>query len=296
MARNSFGGRHGGQDKTLLFLLIGIFFILVVILLAGVFYYITVNDASKNEAILEENAVELKKQMVTVLLPLTEIQIGTKLTPQFFTKEEREAVKVDERAINSFESINNMYATKVLYPGNVLLQDQISNVRPNSNVSTEIPNGFRAVTINVNATSSVEGWAKPGSKVDVNWTTIKNGRQVLRTIVWNAKVLSAERQVSNVSTGAVVPNTITLLVSARDAQKILLAQASSKESSLSLSLRGDVDTGKTEVGGQGISIDELLGEQQRKNNTVTVPDTVGKVIIDGTTFLVTKSGKMIPES
>jgi Flp pilus assembly protein CpaB len=77
-----------------------------------------------------------------------------------------------------------------------------------------IPPGMRAMTVQVDATSAVEGWARSGSIVDV--LLVERTRT---TVVAEAvKIISAERSLSAIDTSpstggdAGIPGTVTLLV------------------------------------------------------------------------------------
>ncbi len=92
-----------------------------------------------------------------------------------------------------------------LFASNLSLTAQASNP-----VLERIPPGMRAMTIRVDATSAVEGWAGSGSVVDV--LLVEKERTTV--IAEKVKVLSAERSVSPVegSSAPSVPSTVTLLV------------------------------------------------------------------------------------
>ena len=128
-------------------------------------------------------------------------------------------------------------------------------------LSSVIPPGYKAVTIKTNATSSLEGWARDGLKVDLHWQANIAGKPGLTTIVQNSKILSAERRTDgNTPSSAPAPATVTMLVTELDAQKIALAQSSG---SLHISLRGDSDGSKSDSASGAISINDLLGRGRR---------------------------------
>lgn len=286
-----FGGRPvGGQDKTWLWIFCGFFTLAVVVLLA--FVYLKSDDPGEVAPTTVVIQKEPEREMVEVLVPLRDIPPSTPLQPSLFKKERRLAISVDERAVKDFEAVIGAYSRTLLVAGTPLHADFITNVRPTTAISANIPVGYRAVAIRVNATSSVEGWARAGSKVDVHWTTTVRGAPSLVTIVQNAKVLSAERQVqANTQPGAAVPSTVTLLVSAQDAQKISLAESTTGQ--LSLSLRGDSDAGKAEGSGGSITIDDLLGT---KPVGPRIPNTKGTVTMGGKKWMVGEDGSLLPLS
>lgn len=92
-----------------------------------------------------------------------------------------------------------------LMPANLTFVDQASNP-----VVEKIPPGMRAMTIKVDAASSVEGWAGSGSVVDV--LLVQKDRTTV--VAERVKVLSAERSTSPIEgiSAPTVPSTVTLLV------------------------------------------------------------------------------------
>lgn len=78
-------------------------------------------------------------------------------------------------------------------------------------VIDRIPEGMRAMTIKVDATSAVEGWAGSGSYVDI--LLVEKDRTTV--VAENVLILSAERSVAPVEGRASpnIPSTVTLLVS-----------------------------------------------------------------------------------
>jgi pilus assembly protein CpaB len=142
-------------------------------------------------------------------------------------------------------------------PEQPLSDKMVTNVRPITAISSKIPEGYRAVTIPVDQTTGVEGWAKPGVKVDVSWTSVRDGRSLVTTIVYNAEVLSAGGSPSsNPNEPPSAATTVTLLVTDADAGKIHLAQTNGK---VSLSLRGDNDSGSPRPPSRVLTLEDLYG-------------------------------------
>jgi Flp pilus assembly protein CpaB len=147
------------------------------------------------------------------------------------------------------------------------------------------------VTISVNAESAVEGWVRPGVRVDLVWTTSHVGKLIATTLVENALVLSAERSVQKIAADTRVapapqglPSHVTLLVTVKDSQKIHLARRS--PGSMSLSLRGDADT--VERGGSTIAIDNML----RGDDADALNALQGKIEFGGKSYVM-RGGKLM---
>ena len=218
-------------------------------------------------------------EMVDVLVPLGEIPQGVPLEAAMFRKEKRPKVGLSTRAAKDFEEIKGYYSRSVIVGEQPLSLDLITDVKPSSALTANIPEGYRAVTISVDARSSVEGWARPGARVDVLWVSRLKGKEAVTVIVQNAKILSAERQIDGDPQAkgkdgrGAIPSTVTLEVATQDAQKIQLASASG---TLSLSLRGDKDMGKGQAVGS-ITIDDLLGMSKNTDKK----DTRNKIRVRG---------------
>ena len=100
-----------------------------------------------------------------------------------------------------------------------------------------IPPGMRAMTVRVDATSAVEGWARSGSVVDVllvekNKTTV---------VAEQVKIISTERSLSaavSLDISAAIPSTVTLLVTQEQCLAINTAVAVGK---IAFALRSGAD-------------------------------------------------------
>ena len=148
---------------------------------------------------------------IKIPVPVEFIPAGTAVRKIRFKSVAFPQHQVPEDALRSTEGLEEAYtiaplpANLPLFRANFALSSQTSNA-----VLERIPPGLRAMTVRVDATSSVEGWAGSGSVVDV--LLIEKDRTIV--VAEKVKVLSAERSVSPVEGAAApaVPNTVTLLV------------------------------------------------------------------------------------
>lgn len=276
MSRHFGGGNQLRQsDKARLVLLLGAFAVLLFSSLAFLFMYSGSSQPAPTTVVVEKEA-EIK--MADVLVPIEAIEAGQALEPAMFRQESRPQVGLSSRVVKDLEEIKGHYSRSLIVADQPLHRDYITNVRPTNALTVKIPEGFRAVTISVDAKSSVEGWARPGARVDVIWASRIRDQPAVTEIVQNAQVLSAERQTdAGTKSGGIVPSTVTLLVTAKDAAKIQLAQTTG---SLSLNLRGDNDGGKGTEGGV-VTLEDLTGssakriEPSRPQNTVKIRNKNG---------------------
>lgn len=135
--------------------------------------------------------------------------------------------QVPEGAVRDRAELKNMYA-KVAIPANSPLQLQQLMDKPVLS-SLPVTPGNRAVTIEIDATSGIEGQALPGSFVDVILTYHVNGVLTSKVIVQNTRVLSLQGSTKSLeemdpaapkNAAPMGAKTITLDVSPRDALAI----------------------------------------------------------------------------
>ena len=141
-------------------------------------------------------------------------------------------------------------------------REMVTDQRPMSQI--KIPPGFRAVTINVDSRSGVEGWARPNTRVDVlcTYTDPKDGQKKIAAVVRFVKILSVSGQTQSVEGRAAVDSaatTVTILVEEKSSRKVELAR---QIGSLSLALVGQDETQKVEGNNSDvISADDLFGQK-----------------------------------
>jgi len=277
------------SERARILLLVGVFAVLLFSTLAFLFISSGPTTATTKTVVVEK---EPEIKMADVLIPIAAIDAGQALDPTMFRKEARPQVGLSPRVVKDFEEIKGHFSRSLIVADQPLHRDYITNIRPTNALTVKIPEGFRAVTISVDAKSSVEGWARPGARVDVVWASRIRGQPAVTEIVQNAEVLSAERQIdTNTKAGAAVPSTVTLLVTAKDAAKIQLAQTTG---SLSLNLRGDNDGGRGSAGGT-VTLDDLTGNREREAEPVPAGGSVRMRGKDGKMEeWVFRNGKLVP--
>jgi Flp pilus assembly protein CpaB len=148
---------------------------------------------------------------VSVPVPTQYVPTGTKLRTVQFQQIAYPRHQLPAGALVSLEGYLDS-TTMAPLPANLpIFPENITKDGVGSNPVVEsIPAGMRAITIQVDATSSVEGWAGSGSIVDV--LLIENKKTSV--IAEKVRIISAERSLTPVSADSSpsVPNTVTLLV------------------------------------------------------------------------------------
>ena len=150
--------------------------------------------------------------MVKIPVPLEPVPAGTRVRDIKFKMAAYPKHQVPSGALASLDVVAES-ATVVALPAELpVFQANFAQAAVASNpVLERIPPGMRAMTVRVDATSAVEGWAGSGSIVDV----LLAEKDRTTVIAEKVKVLSAERSVSPVEGASApsVPTTVTLLVS-----------------------------------------------------------------------------------
>lgn len=148
---------------------------------------------------------------IDLMVPIEPVAAGARIRDIKFKRISFPRHQVPEGAISNPEIFAESVAIATLPANLPLFRANLSQVGHIANpVLDKIPFGMRAMTIRVDATSAVEGWAGSGSVVDILLVE-KNRTSVVAEKV---KILSAERSVAPVDgqSSPTVPSTVTLLV------------------------------------------------------------------------------------
>ncbi len=144
-------------------------------------------------------------------VPVEPVPAGTKVRDIKFTMASFPRHQVPQSALESLEGVIDGVTVAPLPANLPIYAANFSKIGGGRNpVLEKIPPGMRAMTIKVDATTAVEGWAGSGSIVDV----LLIEKEKTTVIAEKVQILSAERSVSPVEGASApsVPSTVTLLV------------------------------------------------------------------------------------
>ncbi len=146
-----------------------------------------------------------------------------------------------------------------------VLKVKVTEPGEEAGITSQLERGMRAFAINVDVSSGVSGFLRPGDRVDIYWTGSVNfgGRmelegktsgEVTKLIDTNIKLIAVDQEANGETNEAIIARTVTVAV--RPQQVASLAQAQST-GRLSLSLVGAEDESIAEA----IEVDQrsLLG-------------------------------------
>lgn len=214
--------------------------------------------------------LDVPELLGTVVLysPETEAVAGTKLSTVKFKESYWPGKYVPQNAITDLSEIKEMYSRVQIAPGVPLLRSMITNRLENA--SLPVNRGNRAVAIDVDAQSSVDGFTVPGTHVDLVLTyQSKSEGMISKLIVENARVLSLGgvsvplEKVQQTAARVASSKTIVLEVVPYDVLKIKTA---GKLGSLSLAMREASDRRGSPV--VTFSEKQLAGDPSEKRSGI----------------------------
>jgi pilus assembly protein CpaB len=153
--------------------------------------------------------------VVEVPVPDSPVQIGTSVRDIRVRMAKFPDHQVPQGTLRSLRGLEESVALVSMPAGLPIMEANLGNPdQVNNPILGRIPQGMRAMTVRVDATSAVEGWARSGSIVDV--LLIEKSRTTV--VAEQVRVISAERSLSPMEVvksaggGNGVPSTVTLLV------------------------------------------------------------------------------------
>ncbi len=128
-------------------------------------------------------------------------------------------------------------------PNEPVMAIKVTEPGRDAGITSRLERGMRAFTINVDVSSGVSGFLRPGDRVDVYWTGSvaagTNGTRGITRLIGSAIELIAVDQSADANrTGTEIARTVTVQVSPQDVAGLAQAQSTGK---LSLSLVGHGD-------------------------------------------------------
>ncbi len=218
--------------------------LLLVILCGGVLYKEQIIAALGSKGLEIKKVEKKEKTTVDVLVAVRDVDEGFELKREMFRQETREKKEVvDSSFVAGFEQLRGTYAKSFIPSGQLLVADFVTSQAPVNSVVPKIRAGYRAITIKLDKSTTNEGWARAGVRVDVVLFTDEKFDSRAIVIAQNITVLSSGTSVSSEFGGDALKirdgeSTVTLEVSVEDQKRIKLAAGKGQ---LRLLLRGDED-------------------------------------------------------
>lgn len=149
-------------------------------------------------------------------------------------------------------------ALRVMEADEPVLVSKVTAPGEDAGVASRLEAGMRALALQVDVTSGVSGFLRPGDRVDVYWTgTGRGGDRITRLIRSNVQIIAIDQITDEDRNSPTVARTITVMADPSDIAALTQAQASGN---LTLALVGvGDDTISNEV---EVSTNELLGAEE----------------------------------
>lgn len=203
---------------------------------------------------------QASENSTTVVVANKDLDPGALLTPDMLTQTAWPNGSLPVGAFTDLKKLETrVVAGSVIYKGEPLMEAKLAPEGSAGGLSSTIPNGMRAISIQGNEISGVAGFVRPGSLVDLMVNTRdKNEKSISKIVLEKILVLATAQDDKRDQTKAKVVSAVTLLVNPGQAEKIDLARSIG---TLSLVLRNSFD--KAEVATGGANRDDLMaGETQ----------------------------------
>jgi Flp pilus assembly protein CpaB len=201
--------------------------------------YVYVSTRNVPSPLVERASLSAEYETVKVPVPTQEVPAGTRIRDieLFYTDIPR--YKLPRDTISNVAEVSEWVSIGTLPPSMPLVRTSFLAADGSTNALIDrIPPGMRAMTLNVDETSAVEGWASSGAIVDV--LLIQNDRTSV--VAEKVKILSAERSMqpsdSPQGEAPAVPKTVTILVTQEQCLAISTAMAHGK---IAFALRSNRD-------------------------------------------------------
>jgi pilus assembly protein CpaB len=183
---------------------------------------------------------------IRVVAAVDELPAGTPLTPQSLKVVDWPSSIPLAGAFTKPDQIIGRSLIYPLSPNQPVVESSLAAPGSGIGLSVKIPDGMRAISIRSNDVVGVAGFLYPGSHVDVLLTFRPDGNAppLTQTILQDVNVLTAGQTLEPDPKGKPqTVNVVTLLLSPRDAQKLVLA---TQQGSVQFVLRNGADQNKPE--------------------------------------------------
>jgi len=197
--------------------------------------------------------------VASVVMADAEIPVGGEITPKTIKLGKCPKGLLPSKFFDAPDKVAGRVARFSILPGVVIQPVMLAPEGTTPGLSVKIPAGHRAVAVKVDEFSSVAGFLKPGSRVDVIAVlTVKKEKStetISRTILQNVEVAAVGQQLdeSAESTNALT-RSVTLIVKPDEAAQLHLA---STKGQIRLAMRNQED--QVAAKGRGAQESELWG-------------------------------------
>jgi pilus assembly protein CpaB len=242
-----------------------------------------------SEFLKEQRAgnVNIQSQMVRVLVAKGRLRPDTVLGAENLQWAEWPSHAIPPGAFTSIEALfgdkadQKRIVRRTIEPGEPILDGKIWGLGEDGRIHRALEEDMRAVSIQVDAVSSVSGFVSPGDHVDILLTRNVDGQIVSSIPLQDIEILAVDQDQGSEGRSARVGRTVTVKVTPRQAQELAVARQLGK---LSLTLRGKGATSaaKSNPPVTQDELDDLEKPETKKKKQIKVnrPDGSEMVPVD----------------
>lgn len=220
--------------------------------------------------VMEGNAKNARPDIETapIYVALHNINLGDPIDASMVSLQEWPKDKIPPGALTQLEEIEGRRPRAAIIQGEPILDAKLLAPGEHADPIGAITEGYRLVTISVNAEKSAAGLLSPGDRVDVQLFATRNDSAGIKSpttkvILQNIRVFAIEQAVQRSGDGGEarsIPKTVSLLVTPEQASKIDLAQNLGELSLIPRNPNDEAETTTVEVTAQ-----DLWGDGSDKN-------------------------------
>lgn len=200
-----------------------------------------------------------------VFIVNTQLRYGQQLRPEHVTAVPWPASHVP---FGSFRSMQEIFpqggdvprtVLRIMERGEPILLAKVTAPGRDAGLASSLGNGNRAFAMQVDVTSGVAGFLRPGDRVDVYWTGNSRGTSITRLIREAVQIIAIDQITDEQRNNPVVARTITIEATPQEVAALTQAQASGR---LTLALVGVEDDTAVE-GEVEVSTNDVIGYEEQ---------------------------------
>jgi pilus assembly protein CpaB len=246
-------------------------------LVLAIVFAVVAAKAARDWMLKNKAAASPAGKFAKVIVANADIEPGKDITAGDLTTANVDADRIPANSFTEMSQLENRVSQMAIAKNSTIVESMLAPTGTGSGLQALVPNGMRAITMEVNEFSGVAGLIMPGCRVDI-LATINNGNdtgQVAKTIVQNVKVTAVGQRMTGSSEAGAPPapnemfKSVTVLASLQEAEAIELACSTGRPR---LVLRGGRDNAV--VATAGISLGELRTGQTNPAEVAAVDPTV----------------------
>ena len=176
---------------------------------------------------------------VPVVTAATDIPFGTTIEARHVATIEMLEGTTPDGVFAAVAGVEGKTARSSIMKGEILLASRLADPGEGSLLAMVLAEGMRAVSVRVNDVVGVAGFLLPGNYVDVVAAYQDGQKTRSETVVQNVKVLAVDQTASSDKNEPVVVRAVTLEVTPKDAEQLVLAE---QRGSIQLALRNPRDS------------------------------------------------------